>query len=240
MLQVVAILGQSNAQGAGIGYDPVLDTPHPMVMQLPARGLRRGITVATEPLTHPVKIGQRVGPGLTFGKLMHAATRQPILLVPYAEGQTGFHPTNGRTWDPDDTTAKRNLYREGKVQIARALRGGNELAAIIWHQGEDDTWHLTQEQYAARLDRLIDDLRASFRTVPFIIGQMNPDRMAEGNDGYPGINAAHADTPNRRPLTAFVEGPTGMFNSAEEKIHYSAAGQRELGRRYWAAYEGLR
>ena len=52
------------------------------------------------------------------------------------------------------------------------------------------------------------------------------------------IDAVHADTPNRWPLCTFVPGPRDSYNSPDDR-HYSAAGQRELGRRMWQQYREM-
>ena len=52
------------------------------------------------------------------------------------------------------------------------------------------------------------------------------------------VDAVHADTPNRWPLCTFVAGPRDSYNSPDDR-HYSAAGQRELGRRMWQQYREM-
>jgi hypothetical protein len=67
---------------------------------------------------------------------------------------------------------------------------------------------------------------------------MVPEEMEVSHKDYASIDAVHADTPNRRAATAFVPGPRGCTNSAEDR-HYNAEGQRELGRRMWVAYQQM-
>lgn len=238
---VFLIAGQSNALGAGIGQDKKLDAPDPNVHQLAGSGRNAGNIIAGEhPFWHHAR-AQGVGFGQTFGKLHAEATGRPVLIVGAARGEAGFHPDGGLTWDPGDTTGATNLYKFAvkQVYIALTAQPANKLRGVLWHQGENDSRHLSECAYAQRLDALIAGLRTEFGTVPFLIGQMSPDRMAEHGRGYPGIDAAHRATPERLPLTAFVHAPSGMYNSEEEKIHFNAEGQRELGRRYYAAYRRL-
>ncbi|MCZ9884166.1 sialate O-acetylesterase [Arthrobacter sp. B2a2-09] len=241
---VFLIAGQSNALGAGLGHKHRLDRPHGNVHQFAGSGRKAGKVLRGEhPLWHHTR-APGVGFGLMFGKLHAEATGRPVLLVPAARGESGFHPHVGFSWDVTDQPGTINLYRFASQQLASALSAhpGSELRAILWHQGEADVWHLGQHEYAVKLDALITGFRDEFGTAPFILGQMSPDRMAEASElfpGYPRIDAAQRDTPTRVPLTAFVEAPHGLFNSPEDKLHFSAEGQRELGRRYYKEYRRL-
>lgn len=241
---VFLIAGQSNALGAGLGPSNRLDRPHASVHQFAGSGRKVGqVLVGEHPLWHHTR-APGVGFGLTFGRLHAESSSRPVLLVPAARGESGFHPQNGFSWNIEDHPSVVNLYRYACTQVAAALEAhpGSQLSGILWHQGEADVRHLGQQDYSAKLDALIVGFRAQFGEVPFLVGQMNPDRMKEARDelpGYPLIDAAHRDTPNRVPVTRFVEGPGGMFNSPTDKLHYSAAGQRELGRRYYEEYRRL-
>lgn len=231
--QVVAILGQSNALGCGIGGST---PPHPLVHQWPGSGRSRGHVVAgVDPLFHHTP-SRGVGFGLTFGQCLAEVSESGVLLVPTARGESGFTEIDGHSWDPR-SAVRVNLADYASRQIQTALNLPNAtLTSILFHQGESDVPHMTAEQYSTALDSLIETLRARFGTVPFIVGQMSPDRMAEGHANYPVIDDVHATIAERHALSSFVEGPVGMFNSEDEKIHYNAAGQRELGTRMWNAY----
>lgn len=229
----MAILGQSNALGCGVGAPT---PPHPMVHQWPGSGRTRGAVVAgVDPLFHHTP-ARGVGFGTTFGRELSASTGTGVLLVPTARGESGFTSIDGHTWDPRDRSTKVNLFDFASTQIESALAlPKTTLTAVLWHQGESDVPHMDAAQYCDALDALIEALRERFGAVPFLVGQMSPDRMAEGHRNYPGINSVHATVADRHTLSSFVEGPVGMFNSDDEKIHYSASGQRELGNRMWNA-----
>lgn len=238
---VFLIAGQSNALGAGLGFDAKLDRPHDLVHQFAGSGRKAGrVLVGEHPLWHHTR-APGVGFGPMFGRLHAEVTGRPVLLVPAARGESGFHPQNGFSWDVEDHDWITSLFRFACSQVSAALAAhpGSRLRGILWHQGEADVRELDGAEYATRLDALISGFRAELGTVPFVLGQMSPDRMAEFGGGYPAIDAAHRATPQRQPLTAFVEAPSGMFNSADDKLHFNAAGQRELGRRYYLAYRRL-
>ncbi|MGU3432775.1 sialate O-acetylesterase [Actinomycetes bacterium M1A6_2h] len=235
---VVPVLGQSNAHGSGLPADPGgLDAPNPRVHQWPACGRRTGtIVLGGEPLLHDVP-GPGIGFSSTFAAELAAETGRPVLLVPAARGDTSFYPKNGFTWDPADRTSRVNLYVKAVALIDSALAAvpGNELAAILWHQGESDVPLLPPSQYRTKLDSLVEGMRGRYGSVPFLLGRMVPELVRTGHPGYRGIDAVHVDTPNRHDLCAVVDGPEGMTNS-ENDPHYSAVGQRELGRRMFDAY----
>ena len=86
---------------------------------------------------------------------------------------------------------------------------------------------------------MIGDLRSRYGAdVPVLLGQMGPEEMERSSKDYSAINAVHADTPTRVPRTAFIEGPRAAYNSGPI-CHYSAEGQRALGRAMWSAYRAM-
>jgi hypothetical protein len=239
---VVPILGQSNAFGMGLGLDLAgPDRPHPLVHQWAMSGPSKGTVVAgVDPLFHEVP-GYGVGFGVTFAKHLGDETGRAVLLIPGARGDTSFYPKNGYTWDVDDTHTRTNLYRNAISATDRVIAEypGSAVAAVLWHQGETDVPLMAGQVYETKLDRLIDDIRDRYGAeLPILLGQMVPEEMERSHKDYSAIDAVHADTPNRRPRTAFVPGPRSCINGERDR-HYNAAGQRELGRRMWTAFREM-
>lgn len=236
---IVPVLGQSNAVGMGVGLD--LDGPdrtHPRVHQWAMCGPSKGTAIlAVDPLLHEIPAGG-VGFGMTFAKHLADEAGRAVLLIPGARGDTSFTPKNGWTWDPADTRTRRNLYRNAVAAIDAALARypGSEVAAILWHQGETDVPLMSASVYQTKLDSVIDDLRGRYGAhLPFLVGQMVTEEMELSGKNYAPINAVHADTPSRRPRTAFIPGARTSINGGTDR-HYNAAGQREMGRDMWRAY----
>jgi Carbohydrate esterase, sialic acid-specific acetylesterase len=239
---VVPVLGQSNAQGMGVGLDlNGADRPHPRVHQWAMCGPSKGTAIlAADPLLHDVP-SKGVGFAVTFGKRLADETGRAVLLVPAARGDTSFAPKNGYTWDPADRRTRVNLYRMAVAAVDAVLSHHHRstVAAVLWHQGETDVPLTAGQIYEQKLDALVDDLRMRYgRQVPFLLGQMVPEEMEGSHHDYSVINAVHADTPNRRSRTAFVAGPRGCINGGEDR-HYNAAGQRRLGAAMWDAYRSM-
>lgn len=231
---VVLLAGQSNMVGFGLGFDAALDgTPDPRILQWSRTGTRGRIVPATDPLRHPGVAEGRVGLGLSFARA-YLATRAPgrsVLLVPAAVGGTGF--ANGR-WNPGD-----DLF-EGAVRRTRAALAAAPnacLAAILWHQGESDVGALSGPDYAARLARTVAAFRARIggaRRVPFVTGRFEPGWVGP-TPQQTAILDALAHLSDTVPLTVNVSAE-GLTGNPGDRIHFDAASQRALGRRY---FEGL-
>lgn len=240
---VVPILGQSNAQGMGLGLDVTgPDSPHPRVHQWAMGGRSKGTVVAAvDPLLHEVPAKNTVGFGMTFAKELAERTGRYVLLIPGARGDTSFAPKHGYTWDPQNESTRVNLYLDAcdAIDAVLAAYPGSELAAVLWHQGESDVPLTPAPEYRTKLDLVVSDLRRRYgQQLPFLIGQMSPEELERTDRDCAGINAVHADTPNRHDRAAFVETPWGCLNSAEDR-HMNAVGQRTLGRSMWDAYSRM-
>jgi hypothetical protein len=133
------------------------------------------------------------------------------------------------------------LYRNAVAAIDAALAHypGSTVATILWHQGETDVPLMAAQEYQRKLDSVIDDLRSRYGAeLPFLVGQMVAEEMELSGKNYGPINAVHADTPNRRPRTAFIPGERSSINGGADR-HYNAAGQRAMGKAMWAAYRTI-
>jgi hypothetical protein len=246
---LIVILGQSNAVGGGADTidTTYVDTTNPRIRQFAGSGSYfQKIITAVDGLFHLYQ-ASTVGPGMPFAReyVRRIPSSRSVLLVPAAQGSTGFVPVGGVTWDPADNTTTTNLYRNAIAQIDAALAasGANSrLAAVIWVQGESDAGALNQTQYAAKLDSVITGLRTYYNkpTLPFVIGQMVPSYISANSGSYGPINAAHIDTPRRLAYTAFSYGASGSgtVNSGgpAQLVHYSAAGNRINGASMYDVY----
>jgi hypothetical protein len=235
---VVAVLGQSNALGWGAGDDePGALVPDPRIWQWPGSGpATDSVVPAVDPLVGPFTAAG-VGPVMSFARAYVADHDREVLIVQAAVGGTAFEPAEGMTWDPDVHGAVRNLYDEAVAQVRGALAEGegNRLVAVLWVQGESDAGRISPEEYTDELVGLVEQLRRDVGPAPFVVGQMVPEWIA-ADPARLAIDAVHRQLPFRVPDTVFVPGPTGMTNGPEDAIHYDARGQREQGRRMYAAW----
>lgn len=240
---VIAVLGQSNAAGAGKGADPFgKDAWDASVYQLGAFGPTSGVVLpGADPLMHPDPDFRAIGFGTTFAKRYAADSGKDVLLVPVAAKSTGFTENHGLSWDTAYAGSGTSLYKLAVQQIRSALDAneGNRLAGILWLQGESDTSHMSGDEYKAHLTALVKGLRAEFGDVPFLAGQMSQNWIAENPAQREPINKVHQSLPSTLPNAVFVPGPSGLHNQGDP-IHYSAEGQRELGKRFWEAFRNIR
>lgn len=249
---VILLTGQSNMTGQGTTIDLTnFEVTDPRIKQFPATGANVGkVITANDPLLH-MDTGN-VGHAMAFARwyARWVAPNRIVLLVPAARSSSGFTTTsavsppagfynvagtNMGSWDPANGSGGLSLY-DNAITMANAamalpvpIGGSNRLAAIMWHQGEADGG-LTQAQYAAKLDALIDGFRAGIMgasaTTPFILGQLLPENIA-GNPQRAITNLAHIDTPRRKIRTGLYYGALG--GGMPDNVHYAASGQRLLG-----------
>lgn len=241
---VILTAGQSNMQGAGLPIDGAgLDAPNGRIFQYALKGANiNTIMQASEPLLGPGVGGtQAVGPALTFAKqhLARISSARKILIVPCAVGQTSLCGTGAQSWNPDDSSSLYQLSIDRANAAITAAGAGSRLIAMLWVQGENDTWMgINQTTYARYLDKLILGFRANIKTAhaktPFVIGGMLPVFSPTQSAG---IRAAQADTPNRLPMCAFSPGPTD--DNGSDTLHYNAVNQRTQGRNMYAAFRAL-
>lgn len=233
--KIILIAGQSNTH-FGFGFDPQLDASAPSIFQLGRGGYDECVVKATEPLDHHSASENRIGFGLTFAKQIsnYVHPNSDIILVPCGSGGTGF--IDG-SWNKGD-----HLYVDAvnRVNQLKSDYPDGELLAILWHQGETDTEQENPE-FSSDLDGFISDLRSDIGadSVPFILGGMVPF-WVDQNANRQAYQQLLSETPERVGITGYVD-PEVPFRIAKpddtvDEIHFDAAGQRELGLRYFQQY----
>ena len=218
------LMGQSNMAGRGklAAEDK---TPHPRALTFTLAGQWEP---AVEPITHdkPTLLG--VGPGLAFGKAM--AEHDPSITIGLVSCAFGGTPL--KRWQRGG-----DLYSNAVYRAQLAMRDGT-LKGILWHQGESDSGTSTNANtYGDRLAQMIKDIRADLGCpdLPFVVGQIGEFLYDRGPDHSPYarvVNAALANLPEKVPATACASSK-GLKHKGDE-LHFDAASQRELGRRYAA------
>ncbi|RII90356.1 hypothetical protein DZF95_12520, partial [Clavibacter michiganensis] len=242
---VVVILGQSNAQGVGSGWDPAVDVSVPGLDQLAGSGAKAGqIVPAKDSLSHVTTWTtsggvQAVGPGMELGRHMLADARpgRKVLLVPAAMASTSMTGDGTYAWNPSDTRSRINLFTRALGQIDAALEQDpdNRLVAVVWAQGESDATRTNAAGYQSMLLDLVDRLNARYGAVPFLIGGMVPEWLNVSTLRQ-AIDTAQQGMPALRANVSYIPGAAG-YSRAEDSIHYTAAGARAMGDKYFAAYQ---
>lgn len=237
---VILLAGQSNMSGRATADTTHFEVPDARVWQYGAAGTYASvISAALEPLAHAdtVDLSNGLGPGGIFARwyAMTLPANRRVLVVPAAYGGTGFSSSAPNTWDPAAGAGSLYLRAIAQANAAIAAAGSNaRLAAILWHQGEQDV-AMSASAYQAKLDALIDGFRSQITgattSTPFVIGSLAPEFIAS-TSGAPAIDGVHRNTPPRKVYTAFAVGTAGYVSDG---THYNAVGQRLLGRSYFDA-----
>ena len=216
------LIGQSNMAGRG-ALDDDAKNPHPRVLKFTKENAWAS---AVEPL-HFDKPIAGVGLGSSFARAMAAANPDVTIgLIPCAVGGT-----------PLDRWSKGgDLYQQALVRARLALKDG-ELKGVLWHQGENDAGKRdTAQSYAARLTRMVGDLRADLGAgdVPFVAGKLGEflaRKTKTGDDAlWPLVNEQIATLPKLAPKVAVAES-TGLKHKGDG-VHFDTPSLRELGKRY--------
>lgn len=161
-----------------------------------------------------------VGLGREFARaLINARPEAQIGLIPAAVGGTALE-----RWLPGA-----DLYLQALERLRVAQQSG-KLVAILWHQGESDTGtEASATTYAERWVRMMKQLRtdAGAPDVPIIAGELG-DFLQRPFVSV--VNEQIASLPRLLDSVAIV--PTQGLAHKGDELHFDAASQRELGRRY--------
>ena len=260
-LHLYLLIGQSNMQGAGAPYSASLDAPDPRVIKFGSRNGMEPVWVkGGHNLTALATNNSGTGMGIEFGKSVLAAQSDPEVVVGIINHAIGSSAI--QWWAPGVIDNKQvnpitgqnhKLYDEAVQRVADASTHG-VLKGVLWHQGEYNCGNNTDPDsdpagYAARLQTLVSNLRASFGNpaLPFVCGKFVPATWTYA-DGSPGaftglpfratVEAALADLPNQRANT-FCVGNDGLRGRSDQLIHFDAYSQRLLGQRYASAINGF-
>jgi hypothetical protein len=236
---IILVIGQSNTH-QGIGFDFNLDSPRIYIKQLGRHGENNfKIIPATEPLDHVSKLSNNIGFALTFAKqysFKHLQPNHELLIIPCGMGQTGFA---NNFWNVGDT-----LYNDALTRTNYVLnKYKSKLVAVLWHQGENDIFNTN---YQATLDSMITNLRKDIvgnnNDVPFILGGMVPYWSNQDTNRIKHNNVI-ANTPLRINKTGYADPRIPFVITKPDNeyfsIHFDAAGQREMGLRYFSAFQQI-
>jgi len=223
MIHAFLMIGQSNMAGRGLPQevDPICD---PRI-----KVLRNG---RWWPMYTPVNC-DRVTAGISLAESFAAAYAADhnvdVGLIPCADGGTCLDQ-----WQEGGLLFDHALY-----QCTLASRTAT-IAGVLWHQGEadcqEDRWPMYEHKCTAILRAFREKLKLG--DVPFLVGGLG-DYLAEYTNAaiaknYRHINTALQAMADKDPMMAYV-GARGLTSNPDH-LHFSAAGLREFGLRYYDAF----
>ena len=235
--------GQSNMEGAARPEAEDIKSPGPRFLLMPAvddpqRGRKMGQWCeASAPLCRP---NTGLTPADWFGRSMIETLPSHIRVgvIHVAIGGIrieGFMPDRiaeyvktAPGWMKGMLEAYGNNPYERLVTLARKAQQDGVIKGVLMHQGESDTgdpeWaDKVQQVY----DRLLGDLQLKPEEVPLLAGEV----VQAGGEGQCIAMNRQIDELPKTLHTAQVVSSTGCTN-LPDKLHFDAAGYRELGRRY--------
>ena len=116
------------------------------------------------------------------------------------------------------------------------------IAAILWHQGESDCDVINEPLYKERLTTIIEALREKLdlHDVPFIMGGLG-DFLNDFSPHYAVhhkiVNEIIESIADDEKLIGFT--PATGLGGNPDNMHFSAAGLREFGYRYYTEFRRL-
>jgi hypothetical protein len=237
---IFPVIGQSNAYN-GYGLDFNIDKTDPRVKQLGRFGENDyKIIEGKDPLQHHIMANGCNSFAATFALnyLQHYGQGyRQVLLIPGAKNNSSFR---FKEWNKGDTLYN-DIVRRTKYILEKYP--GSRVRAFLWHQGEGDVYW--GRDYAKLLDKMITDMRRDIAgtrgdSIPFILGGFVP-YWADKQTDRKITDSVIAETPGRLPFTGYTSAREPFVISKPDNtvndIHFDAAGQRELGKRYFDAYK---
>ena len=240
---IIIQAGQSNSEGYGFG-----DTEKPYENDSRIWYLNSDFTISIA-AERVVNNGVCSNFSLSFAREYVAAGKlaegRALLIIRSAVGGTGFADNR---WNPTDDLF---LNMMEMVHTAIELNSENKLVALLWHQGETETFFDPAcEKHYNQLSRLIYLVRNEFSVpeLPFIAGDFVPQWVEENSEKCAPIVEAMRlvcrDISNAR----FVESD-GLLSNAQEvpvhpmgpcwdhdSIHFSRNSLYKLGERYFEKF----
>lgn len=235
--------GQSNMEGAAQPEAEDIQSPGPRFLLMPAvddpqRGRKMGEWCeASSPLCRP---NTGLTPADWFGRSMIETLPKNIRVgvIHVAIGGIaiqGFLPDSIKNyvktapaWMKPMLAAYDNNPYERLITLAKKAQKDGVIKGVLMHQGETNTgdprWAgMVQQVY----DHMLGDLQLKPEEVPLLVGEVV---QANGEGVCIGCNKQINDLP-KTLHTSHVISSTGCTNGPD-KLHFDAAGYRELGRRY--------
>ena len=240
---VFLCLGQSNMEGfPGIPEeDKTFADPRFQVLaavDFPALNREQGNWyTAVPPLCRP---NSGLSPADFFGRTMIASLPEHLKvgvvnvsvggckIELFEKTTSSSYVANAPVWMKSALDAYGGNPYQRLVDMARLAQQSGVIRGILLHQGEsnvgDPTW---PAKVKSVYEQLLVDLRLKAADVPLLAGGLVP---ADQDGKCASMNAVIADLPKIIPTAHFVS--SDGCEAAPDKLHFSPAGYRELGRRY--------
>jgi lysophospholipase L1-like esterase len=217
--RLIILAGQSNMMGRGKVHElPATYKTTPANVQFFYQGRE-----------HPLAKFAWFGPEVSFAhEVARAFPKDNIILVKQAATGSLI-----QQWQPGQ-----GLYKSLLRQVGFATKdGAGQADAILWMQGESDAQSDmgVAKQYGSRFSTLVTSLRKDLQAPNslFIYGQINLEHPQYAA-AIEAVRSQQQAAQSQLPRAVMVS--TDGLGKQEDGIHYNAAGQMELGKRFATAY----
>lgn len=217
------MVGQSNMAGRGFLKD---------VRQIYDEQIKMLVNGRWQTMTEPINFDRPTsGAGLaaSFAAAWRLENSGQIGLIPCAEGGASL-----------DEWAVDGVLFENAIFQAKLAQRTSTLSAILWHQGENDSFGGLHIDYFKKLSVIVSAFRTALNTpdLPFIMGGLG-NYLSGGRYGryfteYEQINAALLHVSVAVPNCYFVTAEDLTANP--DGLHFDAVSLRKFGLRYFVAY----
>src|SRR5690606_3381232 len=121
------------------------------------------------------------------------------------------------------------------VDMARVAQKSGVIKGILLHQGESNTGDtLWTRKVKEVYDNLLKDLGIKPNSIPLLAGHLVPE---DQNGACASMNKIISTLPQVIPNAHVI--PSAGCEGVKDRLHFSAAGYRKLGRRYAATMLAL-
>lgn len=223
-MKSILLMGQSNMAGRGF-VDEV-----PLICHERIQMLRSGIwQMMQEPIHYESPVAG-IGPAGSFAALWCEANLHETLgCIPCAVGGS-----SAERWRPGDV-----LFQNAVFQAKIAMKS-SELIAVLWHQGEADSFCGLYTVYEQRLREIIFALRKELNLphLPILLGGLGDflgkNALGKQCTEYQNINQILQALSSRLHNVYFVSAKGLTANT--DGLHFDAVSQRRFGVRYYNAF----
>ena len=224
MIHSFLLIGQSNMAGRGdIGDVPPVGNPS-------LRVLRNGRWQRLFVPVNPDRPFSGVCLAESFADAYQRDHGVEVGLIPCADGGTRI-----------DQWLEGTLLFDHAVMQVRLAERTSTLAGVLWHQGEGDSNPALWQSYGGKLETFYSALSRALRLedVPFLAGGLGDflKDFPSLRDHFRDIDRQIRLFAGAHPMTGYV--PADGLPGKPDNLHFSAAGLREFGLRYYEVFKGL-
>ena len=168
-----------------------------------------------------------------------------ILIIKTAIGGTGYARNH---WGVGDDLYERMIKM---TKMALDINPENKLVAVLWHQGEHDSFENEQlndkerfDFYYEKFSQMLKALRKEFGVVPFIGAGFTKKWYEDYKNQCDAVYGATEKVFSENAQCAFIKETADLKCNNDifgnnDIVHFCKKDLYELGRRYYTAYENI-